>query len=132
MYKKDQCPTGLTSGFIKWDEEDTKNNNIKSGILPSGTFDDNTKIEYCCQVGSSTASIELPVEKPFYLLPHNTNDCQRVKGAISTLEYIVYDTEEENNHDEFNQDHVFTNKEKGLPKIYYCYYEGKIHDIILN
>jgi hypothetical protein len=46
------------------------------------------------------------------LLPHNSRNCQRVKGAKTTLEYIIYDTENDNNYDDFSQSHVFTNKVK--------------------
>ena len=127
MYKKYQCPFGMKSGFIEWDDDDINpNKNNVSGTLPNGTFDQDTIIRYCCQdQGRWTDSIELPVDKPFYLLPHSSH-CQRVKGAISTLDYIIYDTENNNNYDKFSQYHVFTNKDKNLPKIYYCYYKGKI------
>ena len=127
VYRKNQCPSGMKKGSIKWDDEDSNNDNKKSGILPDGTFDQDTIIEYCCQdQGVWTNSIELPVDKPFYLLPHASINCQRVKGAINTLDYITYDTEEENNHDDFTPSHAFTVNGKGLPKIYYCYYEGEI------
>ena len=129
MYLKYQCPSGMKSGAIKWDDEDTSNNNMHGGILPNGTFNRHeTLIEYCCQdQGHWNDSIELPVDKPFYLLPYNSQNCQRVKGAISTLDYIIYDTEEDNNYDSFTSSHVFTDKNKGLPKIFYCYYKGKVY-----
>jgi hypothetical protein len=123
----------MNSGSIKWDNEDGTKMNSKDGTLPDGTFGDDTIIEYCCQdQGLWSDSIELPLDKPFYLLPHKFQNCQRVKEAKSTLEYIIYDTENDNNYDEFIQSHVFTNKVKNLPKIYYCYYEGKICSCIWN
>ncbi|XP_028403866.1 uncharacterized protein LOC114526459 [Dendronephthya gigantea] len=132
VYKKNQqCPSGMKtqSGYIKWDDEDTKNKNSKYGTLPEGTYDQDTKIFYCCNDrGQWNDAIELPVDKPFYLLPFNSNNCQRVNGAISSLDYIVYDTEETQNHDDFSQGpRVFSDSNKGLPKIYYCYYEGCMH-----
>ena len=103
----------MKSGSIKWDDEDGTNKNSKGGTLPNGTFDDDTLIVYCCQdQGRWSDSIELPLDKPFYLLPHNSRNCQRVKGAKTTLEYIIYDTENDNNYDDFSQSHVFTNKVK--------------------
>ena len=117
----------MKSGQIKWDDEDTGNTNNFGGSLPDGTFDDDTIIKYCCQdQGLWTKSIQLPVDKPFYLLPYNSKSCQRVRGAISTLDYINFDTENTDNFDAFTPSHVFANKDRSLPKIYYCYYEGKI------
>ena len=117
----------MQTGSIKWDDEDTNNKNKESSTyyLPDGTYGDNTLIRYCCQnEGYWFNSIELPVDRPFYLLPHKSPNCQRVKWALSSLEYIVYDTENYSNVDQFSRSHVFTNKVKSLPKIYYCYYEG--------
>jgi hypothetical protein len=120
----------MNSGSIKWDDEDSQNNNSFGGTLPDGTFNSDTLIEFCCQnQGLWSNSIQLPVDKPFYLLPRNSQNCQRVKGAISTLDYIIFDTEDSNNHDTFIPSHVFAIKDKGLPKIYYCYYRGKICNI---
>ena len=114
-----------STGYIKWDDEDSENTNNAGGTLPNGTFNYDTLIRYCCQdQGLWTNSIQLPVDKPFYLLPYSSKSCQRVRGAISTLDYIIFDTEDTINHDEFASSHVFTNKDKNLPKIYYCYYKG--------
>lgn len=120
----------MKEGFIKWDDEDfpNKNSNAKHGVLPDGDYDSDsdTKILYCCNdQGDWKQSIDLPVHEPFYLLPYQSDDCQRVKGALSTLEYIAYDTEEDNNHDDFQRSHAYTTGEKGQPKVYYCYYKGK-------
>ena len=115
----------MVYGSIRWDDEDNGNDNQRHGTLPDGTFDDDTTIKYCCQnQGYWFSSIELPTARPFYLLPHKSPNCQRVKYALSSLEYIVYDTENDNNGDQFSGSHVFTNKVKSLPKIYYCHYQG--------
>lgn len=120
----------MKEGFIKWDDEDRPKNgsNAKHGELPDGEYGDittDTKIFYCCNdQGMWSRSIELPINEPFYLLPHQSKNCQRVKRALSTLEFITYDTEEENNHDDFQNSHAYKTGYKGLPKVYYCYYEG--------
>jgi hypothetical protein len=120
----------MKEGSITWDDEDSPNNGANNfhGILPDGEFgvgDHKTKISYCCNdQGDWRQSIELPIHQSFYLLPHQTNNCQRVKGALSTLEKITYDTEEVNNYDEFQGRHAYTDALKGKPTVYYCYYKG--------
>ena len=127
IYMKHDCPTKIHIGSTRWDDEDTDNKNEKSYYLPAGIYDGNTLIHHCCQdEGYWFNSIELPVDHPFYLLPYKSSDCQRVKWTLSSLEYIVYDTENDDNRDQFSGSHVFTNKFKSLPKIYHCYYEGMI------
>lgn len=120
----------MTEGFIDWYDEQNNNENKLDGYLtlPDGIyFGSSTRLLYCCHTtGKWHEPIELPTEKPFYLLPYGSQRCQRVIGAISSLEYIVYDTEDDNNWDHFNGHHVFTDQVKSLPKVYYCYYEGKV------
>ena len=118
----------MKTGFIKWDDEDDDNDNKYNGTsLPDGNYDTETLINYCCEDGGYWFnSIELPVDNPFYLLPHKSPHCQRVKWALSSLEFIVYDTENDNNNDKFSGSHVFAEEVESLPKIYYCYYEGMI------
>ena len=136
IYKNNQCSSGMKVGWIKWDDEDygyRVNKNERDGILPDGVYDSNTKVYYCCEDrGEWSNSIELPINRPFYLLPHKSANCQRVKWALSSLEYIVYDTEDYSNGDNFTDSHVFSNEEKSLPKIYYCYYKGMIFNIFFN
>ena len=113
IYKKSNCPTNMQTGSIKWDDENSKNGNKKSHTyyLPDGTYSPDTLIRYCCQdEGYWFNYIELPIDRPFYLLPHKSPNCQRVKWALSSLEYIVYDTENDDNRDQFSGSHVFTNK----------------------
>lgn len=40
---------GFSSGSVYWDDEDTYNMNGKGGYLPSGSFDSDTRINYCCR-----------------------------------------------------------------------------------
>lgn len=117
-------------GYIKWDDEDDANNdhNDKDGILPAGFYGSDTQIYYCCNDhGEWSQSIELPVGEPFYLLPFQSDNCQRVKWALSTLGSITYDTEDNNNYDAFHGSYVYTTGDKGIPTIYYCYYKGTVH-----
>jgi hypothetical protein len=83
-------------------------------------------LEYCCQTdGNWYYSIELPVSQPFYLLTSSSTDtpkCQMVKWAFSYLEYIVFDTEDDNNYDNQGGEHLFLDGDKK----YYCYYEGTL------
>lgn len=130
IYRKhESCPQDMVEGSIFWDDEDNNNLNHKGGSLPdldTGYFGTDTILYYCCQnQGEWYTPIELPTEKPFYLLPYESRNCQRVKWAISSLEYIIYDTEDNNNFDQFIGHHVFTDEFKSLPKIFYCYYKGR-------
>ena len=116
----------MVDGLIMWDDEDDNVGNDMKGYIPdfdSGFYYDNdTLLYYCCQnKGKWYNSIQLPTEKPFYLLPYGSPNCQRVMGAVSSLEYIVYDTED---FSWFYGNHVYTDESRSLPKIFYCYYEG--------
>ena len=125
----------MIQGLIDWyDEQDNNQNKLHSYLnLPDGLyFGPSTRVLYCCHTaGKWYKSIELPTENPFYLLPYGSRNCQRVMAAISSLEYIIYDTEDaQPNWDEFSGHHVFTDKVQSLPKVFYCYYEGKVTMII--
>ena len=126
IYKSGTCPKDMRSGWVKWDDENNNNENRKIGYLPDGSYDKDTKIEYCCQTdGNWYDSIELPVSQPFYLLTSSSTDtpkCQMVKWAFSYLEYIVFDTEDKNNKDDQGGEHLFLDEDKK----YYCYYEGTL------
>jgi hypothetical protein len=116
----------MKSGWIKWDDTDYKNKNSRGGFLPDGSYNEDTKIEYCCQTkGHWYDVIELPVSQPFYLLTSSSAGppkCQMVKWAFSYLEYIVFDTEDKNNKDKQGGKHVF----KSGDKLFYCYYESTL------
>jgi hypothetical protein len=126
-----KCPSGMVNGFIKWDDENDDNRNQALGTLPRGNYTQDTLIFYCCQNQSTWYDvIQLPITSPFYLLPYkpssqDSTECQRVRWALATLEYIQFDTEENNNEDDFHSYHVATDKQIGQPKIYYCYYQGR-------
>ena len=125
IYKKGNCPKGLTEGSIKWDDETDKNINDKGGTLPDGIYDGDTLIYYCCRTdGDKFKPMPLPLISPFYLKAYNSSECQRVQGAISTEEYIRYHTEDESNIDELNGTFPYGG---GISNhnISYCYYKSK-------
>ena len=126
IYRKGgACPIRLASGFIKWDDEDTNNENTKSGPLPDGIFDFNTKIEFCCRTdGDKTEPISLPAVKPFFLLAYDSAECQMVKWAVSSVEWIGFDNQDFNNQDSKGGAHPFS-RGKSVLTVYYCYYQGK-------
>ena len=115
----------MSLGRVYWDDEDHKNNK-RGGWLPGGQYQTNILIHYCCQTaGQWYDSIELPVSKPFYLLTSNSVDtpkCQMVKWAFSYLEYIVFDTNDEENEDSQDNNHLFLYGRK----LFYCYYRGAL------
>ena len=116
----------MKSGWVKWDDTNYKNKNRNEGYLPDGSYNKDTTIYYCCQTeGHWYDVIELPVSQPFYLLTSSSAGspkCQMVKWAFSYLEYIVFDTEDDDNGDDKGGQHVF----KEGDKLYYCYYEGTL------
>ena len=129
IYKKGStCPTLLLEGWVLWDDENGQsgvNLNFKSGTVPAGTYKKDTEIKFCCQtVGSYGDPIELPIDKPFYLMTFNNKRCQEVLRTIHTVEYIRYDTENDNNHDRQAYPYPF-GADRREPYIYYCYYQGR-------
>ena len=129
IYKKgSSCPGYLREGSVLWDDENGKhgiNLNFKSGTVPAGTYKSDTEIRFCCQdVGSYSEPIELPIDKPFYLIAFNSKNCQEVLKTTHTLEYILYDTENDHNHNRAVYSYPF-GADLQNPYIYYCYYQGK-------
>jgi hypothetical protein len=137
----------MTKGFVKWDDRDVLHvwlsANKQYGAFPDGEYGINTKIYYCCQNTPDKLSdpIELPVDRPFYLLPHSSSGstmprCQLVKGATSQLEYIEYDTAADiyafgikahKSSDEGSGNRVFfkhLETTSRYMRVYYCYYKG--------
>lgn len=129
IYKKGHsCPQGFHEGFVLWDDsngDNGSNRNSKSGQLPEGVYNWDTLIYFCCKTtGSVMKRVSLPVNKPFYLLAFESSTCQEVHGAVYSLEYIVFDTENTNNGDARVYPYPYGADLKE-PKIYYCYYRGK-------
>lgn len=93
------------------------------GVLPDGVYNKDTKIFYCCRTdGNSTETISLPTMVPFYLMAFNRSECQQVKGAVATKEFIRYDNEDQGNKDELFGTHAYAIRNLIIG---YCYYEGK-------
>lgn len=133
IYRKGtSCPKGFLSGSMLWDNENSavgKNKNQNAGILPAGVYNQDTKMFFCCQsTGSYQSPIELPIESPFYLIAFTTR-CQEVLNTIHTMEYIAYDTEDDNNHDQKTFPYPYGASFKE-PTIYYCYYKGTIMTLL--
>ena len=121
VYKKGVYPLGLSEGFVHWDDEDRNNVNKDGGSLPEGVYGSDTRIFFCCRTdGDKSDPVPLPLSKPFYLLAYGSSDCQLVKGAITTTEYIIFDNEDKNNQDSSGGVHPYASSNL----IYYCYYQG--------
>ncbi|XP_022783076.1 uncharacterized protein LOC111323895 isoform X2 [Stylophora pistillata] len=127
IYKKGTCPANFKEGYVYWDDDDSnKNKNKRSGTLPDGTFNENTRIEFCCRSdGEKDTPILLPSDSPFFLLAYKSDKCQMVKWAIARAEWIYYDTQNNNNMDGRGGGFPYDAREREQhQKIYYCYYTG--------
>ena len=125
IYKKGDCPKGFSEGYIFFDDENHKNINDKGGELPDGEYNKDTNISYCCRTdGDKLKPITLPVMSPFYLMAYNTSECQRVKGALATEEFIRYHNQYTDNKDSMNGTHPYEEGKENIT-ITYCYYERK-------
>ncbi|VDH98273.1 Hypothetical predicted protein [Mytilus galloprovincialis] len=114
-------PTRFRTGSIYWDDEDSNNANDKGGVLPSGTYNRNTRINYCCRSdGSYSGAIRLPTSRPFYLL-RITSSCQRVIGMNVREEYVMTDDEDNNNANSVSGSHPFKSGTRNT-QLHYCYY----------
>ena len=117
------CHTGLNEGWIKWDDEDDNNRNIKSGSLPEGSYTRDTNIEYCCRTdGFAENEIHLPTSSPFFLLKsQSSHQCQKVKDMEVNSEYFKWDTEDKNSSNDSGGSIPYGEVGKDI-KLYYCYY----------
>ncbi|XP_076112432.1 uncharacterized protein LOC143080461 isoform X2 [Mytilus galloprovincialis] len=117
------CPSGFKTGSIYWDDEDHHNSNEKEGILPSGVFDTNTLIFYCCRFdGSYRTPINLPPTIPFYLLRYRS-PCQQVQGMVAREEVVMFDDEDTQNGNLENGSHPLNHRSTVGNTLYYCYYD---------
>ena len=117
----------MTTGLIKWDDENDNNKNEKSGTLPRGNYKKNTKIEFCCRTdGDKKDPISLPILTPFYLLAYESAECQQVKWAMASVEWIQFDNEDTDNKDTIEEAHPYDARvDNSTHRIYYCYYKGE-------
>ncbi|XP_022794893.1 uncharacterized protein LOC111333559 [Stylophora pistillata] len=126
IYKEgDFCPQGFYEGLVRWDDDNKKNGsnrNHKGGKLPAGVYNQDTLIYFCCKTtGFIIKRIALPVSKPFYLMAFGSKTCQEVQGAVYSLEYVVFDTENTNNMDSRVYPYPY-GADRKEPTIHYCYY----------
>ncbi|RMX37048.1 hypothetical protein pdam_00022118 [Pocillopora damicornis] len=122
IYRKGTCPDGFQEGEIKWDDEDTKNDNMAEGILPDGEYKKDTTLQFCCRSdGSAENPIELPIREPFFLLKHSGR-CQVVLGMRVTEEWLFWDCEDRENKNSYNGEVPASFITKDV-KLHYCYYE---------
>ncbi|GFO31145.1 metalloendopeptidase [Plakobranchus ocellatus] len=83
VYRKGgKCPKGFDEGFVQYNDRPTSTErNAVSGELPDGVFDENTRLEFCCQnMGFSNDELYLPSRKPFVLIKHPKKECHQVRG----------------------------------------------------
>ena len=91
------CPSHFYSGYRHWDDEDSGNRNAIQGILPDGSYNRNTRTNYCCRSdGNPGTEVLLPPTRPFVLYRYQ-GICQRVKGMNSQSLYIHFDDENSRN-----------------------------------
>lgn len=118
------CPSGFSTGFIFWDDEDEANSNSISGpgVVPSGKFGCSTLVDYCCRSDGAIATpIVLPTATPFYLLQQSVDGCQQVAGANVTREWVFTDDENDNNENRRSGSVPFVEGTFNY-RLYYCYY----------
>ncbi|GFO10319.1 metalloendopeptidase [Plakobranchus ocellatus] len=86
IYRRgDKCPEGFNEGSVQYDDRPTAASpNAKSGELPDGVFDDDTRFEFCCMnSGFSQDDLSLPSREPFALIKQIDKDCHKVRGMHS-------------------------------------------------
>ena len=116
------CPNGFLSGYIHWDDEDNNNDNNLMNPVPSGRYDRNTEIDFCCRSdGNHNTPMTLPPTEPFALYRYEGR-CQKVNGMNNPIELFVhYDDEDSNNANRCSGNHpggsCIRNHE-----LYFCYY----------
>ena len=126
IYKKGACPQGMSQGHVKWDDDDNfLHLSDKGGVLPDGVFGDDTQLYFCCRTdGNKTEPVSLPTDQPFFLLAYGSPQCQQVKWALATSEWIHFDV----------QDSLGINDQGGTypygagingHTIHYCHYQSK-------
>ena len=119
--KKGRCPRGFRVGSVFWDDEDNRNRNSRYGTLPTGIYNRNTKIYYCCRSdGSYNTYIRLPTTRPFYLYRYGSR-CQRVSGMRIYNDFIRTDDEDNRNINSCAGAHPAGSCGRNI-RINFCYY----------
>ncbi|CAG5116798.1 unnamed protein product [Candidula unifasciata] len=115
------CPSGLSSGYISWQDEVTNSTSSSAGALPRGDYRANsTRIYYCCRAdGPASHPIYLPTFKPFYLYRYN-GTCQEVCGMKTSSGNMVFDTD--NSHGDSYENPFHPDGTIDNVRIELCYY----------
>lgn len=126
-----ECPEGLHEGWVFWDDENIEEldgGNMVQGVVPEGVYEKDTLIYFCCNnKGIKSKPIELPLNNQFYLLAYRSAECQQVKGAKVTSEFVQWDDEDRGNtnaHSKFVPYGV--ELDSWNTRIFYCYYDTGI------
>ena len=94
LFKKGSCPAGFYSSYIDHDDEDSRNRNLASGVLPDGFYSHDTRYYFCCRNdGEPETPIPLPTAKPFFLLRQGTT-CQEVEDMDVQSLWLFSDCED--------------------------------------
>ncbi|WAR05806.1 hypothetical protein MAR_021175 [Mya arenaria] len=140
---------GFDEGYVLWDDEDSMNRNDWQGVLPDGTYDEDTLQRYCCRCscnfcvdvifpnsrsdGMPTEAIVLPTDKPFYLFQYTRDVCQKVANMHVAEEWLRWDDEDfktpsDSKIGAVHPEMQFWNEATGASgsEIYYCYYSPQI------
>ena len=99
------CPRGFDKGFIHWDDEDSRNANKRSGVLPDGRYDRNTRIQFCCRndppARRSPSLRGLPKCSEIIVMRYKGTCPPRAPGYRGPhTGYLQWDTEDIRNHDQ--------------------------------
>lgn len=132
IFKKHECPSRFEEGWIYWDDAGPlfgRTIQIKTGTMPEGDFDRNTRIEYCCRAdGVTHQPIVLPSDEPFYLLKHG-DECQEVENMNVKEEWVYWSGESSFNLDSEGGIYPKIERSKSpftFTRLFYCYYIPKL------
>ena len=119
--KGGSCPDDFEDGWISWDDKGKRNRNTVTGILPDGTYNKDTRIDFCCRRdGFATNKIILPTDKPFYLYRYGSDGCQWVAGMRHRQDWVKWDCEGTRHNKKLGVI-PYVNNWKDI-RLFYCYY----------
>lgn len=88
------------TGYIRWDDEDNKNQNRKMGTVPDGYYDLNTKIYFCCRHDDSSYRLQgLPKCAQMILMRYKGACFTNANYSLPRTGFLQWDTENNNNID---------------------------------
>ena len=117
----------MSSGSVFWNDEDNQNGNTVNGTVPSGQYDHDTRIDYCCMVsGNASQPIALPTRSPFYLFAY-TEQCQEVEGMTVSQEWFRWDVPEDRGNIYTRGSRPYLRLYRNNHYIYFCFYQIKLN-----